>query len=65
MTPYSGLLFFYLMVLLLLPAVILGLWEKSLKGYGLFFSTAMLAIVFGINGQLLQLAGFCLSLIHI
>ena len=60
MTPYSGLLFFYLMVLLLLPAVILGLWEKSLKGYGLFFSTAMLAIVFGINGQLLQLAGFCL-----
>lgn len=60
MTPYSGLLFFYLMVLLLLPAVVLGLWGKPLKGYGLFFSAAMLTIVFGINGQLLTLAGFCL-----
>lgn len=60
MTPYSGLLFFYLMGLFLLPAIILGLLGKSLRGYGLFFSIALLAIVFGINGQLLQLAGFYL-----
>lgn len=60
MTPYSGLLFFYLMGLLLLPAIVLGLLGKSLGGYGLFFSAAMLAVVFGINGQLLQLAAFYL-----
>ena len=30
MTPYSGLLFFYLLALLLLPAVVLGLLGKSL-----------------------------------
>ncbi|MCI9458190.1 MAG: D-alanyl-lipoteichoic acid biosynthesis protein DltB, partial [Oscillospiraceae bacterium] len=38
MTPYSGLLFFYLLALLLLPAVVLGLLGKSLKTYGLIFS---------------------------
>ncbi len=52
MTPYSGLLFFYLLGLGLLPAVALGLWGKSLRGYGLVFSLVMLAIVFGQNGQL-------------
>ena len=37
MTPYSGLLFFYLLGLGLLPAVALGLWGKSLRGYSLVF----------------------------
>ncbi|MDR2908560.1 MAG: D-alanyl-lipoteichoic acid biosynthesis protein DltB [Oscillospiraceae bacterium] len=67
MTPFSGLLFFYLLGLLLLPAVVLGLLEKPLKHYGLLFTVVMLAIVFGINGQLhllivfyLWQAGLCL-----
>lgn len=60
MTPYSGLLFFYLMGLLLLPAILLGLLGKSLKEYGLIFSIAMLVIVFGLEGQLLRLVGFYL-----
>ena len=60
MTPYSGLLFFYLLALLLLPAVVLGLWGKSLKIYGLIFSVLMLAIVFGEGGQLPALAAFYL-----
>ena len=60
MTPYSGLLFFYLLGLLGLPAVLLGLLERPLKGCGLVFSIAMLAMVFGENGQLLALAAFFL-----
>lgn len=60
MTPFSGLLFFYILVLLLLPAVVLGLLGKPLRHYGLLFTAAMLSIVFCINGQLLFLAGFAL-----
>lgn len=60
MTPYSGLLFFYLMGLLLLPAIVLGLAGKLLKLYGFLFSVLMLCIVFGENGQLLGLAAFYL-----
>lgn len=60
MTPYSGLLFFYVMGALLLPAILLGLWGKPLKYYGLVFTAAMLASVFWENGQLLQLILFYL-----
>ena len=51
MTPYSGLLFFYLLGLLLLPAVVLGLLGRTLKIYGLIFSVLMLALVFGEGGS--------------
>lgn len=60
MTPYSGLLFFYLLVVLLLPAVVLGLMGKPLKYYGFAFSVTMLGIVFGEGGQLPQLILFSL-----
>ena len=60
MTPYSGLLFFYLLALFLLPAVVLGLWGQSLKIYGLVFSVLMLTIVFGEGGQLPALLAFYL-----
>ena len=60
MTPFSGLLFFYVMGLLLSPAVVLGLLEKPLKHYGLLFTVLMIAFVFGENGQFLQLAIFFL-----
>ncbi len=52
MTPYSGLLFFYLLALFLIPAVVLGLMGKSLKQYGFVFSLIMLCIIFGEGGQL-------------
>ncbi|MCR2024156.1 D-alanyl-lipoteichoic acid biosynthesis protein DltB [Anaerotruncus colihominis] len=60
MTPYSGLLFFYLLALLLLPAVVLGLWGKSLRGYSFVFSVLMLVLVFGEGGQLPALIAFYL-----
>ena len=60
MAAYAGLLFFFLLALLLLPAILLGLLGKSLKPYGLFFSAAMLCIVFGENGQMLSLIVFVL-----
>ena len=58
MIPFSGLLFFYVSGLLLLPAVVLGLLGKSLRGYGMAFSLVMLLVVFGENGQLVHLAVF-------
>lgn len=60
MTPYSGLLFFYIMALMLLPAVALGLAKRPLKNYGLLFSVIMLCIVFGENNQLFALTAFFL-----
>ena len=58
MIPFTGLSFFYLLGLILLPAVVLGLMGRSLRGYGLFASLAILTIVFAENGQLLPLITF-------
>ena len=58
MIPFTGLSFFYLLGLVLLPAVVLGLMGRSLRGYGLFASLVMLTIVFAENGQLLSLIAF-------
>ena len=60
MTPYSGLLFFYVLALFLIPAIVLGLMGKSLKQYGFVFSLVMLCIVFGEGGQLGWLIRFYL-----
>ena len=60
MIPFSGLLFFYLLFLCLLPAVVLGLLGKKLHYYGIFLCAAMLVIVFWQNGQLAALALFFL-----
>ena len=60
MIPFSGRLFFYLLFLGLLPAVVLGLLGKKLHYYGIFLCAAMLVIVFWQNGQLAALALFFL-----
>ena len=60
MIPFSGLLFFYLLFLGLLPAVVLGLLGKKLHYYGIFRCAAMLVIVFWQNGQPAALALFFL-----
>ena len=60
MIPFSGLLFFYLLFLGLLPAVVLGLLGKKLHYYGLLLCSALRDIVFWRNGQLAALALFFL-----
>ena len=60
MTPFSGLLFFYAMGILLLPAIVLGLMGKPLRHYGLMFTFVMLIFIFSENGQLVSLTVFYL-----
>lgn len=47
MIPYSGLLFFYVLFILLIPAVFLGINGKSLKKYGVIANIAALILIFG------------------
>lgn len=61
MIPYSGLYFFYILILLLIPAIFLGLKEKSIKGYGIFANLLMLVLLFG--NSVIQSA--CLILFYI
>jgi D-alanyl-lipoteichoic acid acyltransferase DltB (MBOAT superfamily) len=46
MSPYSGLLFFGILILVLLPGVILGLLGKSLRIYGLIATAVLLLTAF-------------------
>lgn len=46
MSPYSGLLFFGILILVLLPAVFLGMRGKSLRSYGMAATVLMLLIMF-------------------
>ena len=47
MTPYASSLFFYILALVLIPAVILGLCGKNIRYYGLIASLIILFLVFG------------------
>ena len=58
MTPYNGLLFFYIMALLLVPAVVLGLMNRPLKHYGFIFTVLMLLVVFDTWEKKVTLAAF-------
>ncbi|GAA0786323.1 D-alanyl-lipoteichoic acid biosynthesis protein DltB [Hathewaya limosa] len=49
LTPYGNLFFFYIMVLGLIPAIILGIYEKRIKYYGTFLSATMLILFIGNN----------------
>lgn len=61
MTPYNGLLFFYILALLLIPAVFIGLFKsKYLKHYGLLFTIVMLFTAFDTPEKIATLAGFYL-----
>jgi membrane protein involved in D-alanine export len=51
MIPYSDFYFFYIMFLLLIPAIILGLMGKQIKYYGLFVSLVVLFLIFGNSKQ--------------
>jgi membrane protein involved in D-alanine export len=72
MAFYQGLLFFYIMGLLLIPAMALGVMEKPLRRYGFCATVVMLGCVFWGSGQLITLAAFylwqmalCVSLLKI
>lgn len=57
MTPYSGLYFFYIIFVLLIPAVILGLMGKKIKWYGFFVTLVMTFLIFGSSKKQM----FCLT----
>lgn len=46
MTPYSSFFYFYLMAIVLLPAIVLGLLGKKLKWYGFAANLVMLYVIF-------------------
>lgn len=60
MIPYSNLLFFYLIGLILIPAIILGIMEKRLKLYGFIATLLIIGLLF--SNSKLQL--FCLVLFY-
>lgn len=47
MIPYSGLFFFYILLLVSMPAVFLGLSEKPIKKYGMIINIFILFLLFG------------------
>ena len=46
MIPYSNLLFFYLVGLILIPAIVLGVMEKRLKLYGFIVTLLIISLLF-------------------
>lgn len=59
MLPYSGLFFFYILLLALIPAVVLGVLEKRIKFYGLIVNLIILSVIFyNSKQQLIYLAFF-------
>lgn len=62
MIPYGSLLFFYILILLLIPAVVLGLCGIKIKIYGIIVNFLMLIILFGTSkSQILYLLMFYLG----
>ncbi|AVQ40592.1 D-alanyl-lipoteichoic acid biosynthesis protein DltB [Clostridium botulinum] len=47
MNPFGGLYFFYIMFILLVPAIILGIKEKSIKIYGMVVNVIFILLIFG------------------
>ncbi len=58
MNLFSGFLFFYVLVLLLIPAAVLGLMGKKLKWYGFAVTLAFTAMVFSTPGKAAFIIGF-------
>lgn len=62
MIPYGTLFYFYIVALILLPAVILGIWQKRLQTYGLIASVLMIGLIFsGSKLQLVSIIAFYLG----
>ncbi|MDL2288951.1 D-alanyl-lipoteichoic acid biosynthesis protein DltB, partial [Oscillospiraceae bacterium OttesenSCG-928-F05] len=60
MVPYDGLFFFYCLLLILIPAVVIGLLGFRLKWYGMLATVVMLLLIFDTAEQRLTLLCFYL-----
>ena len=61
MNLFSGFLFFYALILLLIPAAVLGLMGKRLKWYGFAVTLAFTVMVFSTTpGKAAFIVGFYL-----
>lgn len=58
MTPYGGLTFFCILVLLLVPALVLGLLGRNLRCYGAVVTAALLLLMFDTTAARLLLLAF-------
>ncbi|MDP4179089.1 MAG: D-alanyl-lipoteichoic acid biosynthesis protein DltB [Bacillota bacterium] len=59
MTPYSDFYYFYILAVVLLPCIILGLFQKKIKWYGLLVTIFMIYHIFASSKkQLVFLAAF-------
>lgn len=56
MIPYSSFDFFYIIGILLIPAIYLGIKEKSNKTYNMILSLVMVVIIFSNS----KIQSFCL-----
>ena len=60
MVPFDSLLFFYILIISLVPAVILGLCGKPIKYYGAFVTAVFLLLIFNTPIKLLFVVLFAL-----
>ena len=51
MLPYGDFMYFYLMILVLIPAIVVGLLGKRIKWYGLPANLFMIYLIFGKSKQ--------------
>lgn len=51
MIPYGDFYFFYILFIILIPAVILGITEKKIKWYGFIANFIVLVLIFGSSKQ--------------
>lgn len=59
MTPFGDLFFFYMMIIALIPAIVLGFLGRKIKYYGLFVSIIMVFVFIGVNKlQIITLFAF-------
>lgn len=59
MIPYSNLLYFYILLLALIPAIILRMLNKQVKAYSIIVNFLMLLVIFGFSKhQLVFLVAF-------
>lgn len=60
MVPFDSLMFFYILILSLIPAIVLGLLGKPIKYYGAVVSAAFLLLIFNTPIKLLFVSVFAL-----
>ena len=57
-SQYDGYLYMYILLLIMIPAVVLGIMEKKLKYYGMIATAVMIYLIIGLDIQFRYLAIF-------